>query len=437
MILDWKRFEKVIEYDKEHKDKHQYLDLKSFQTASQCVEQFPNAGMLLTQASIHPYIAYNTAIAKLLISDLIEYSKLDLETLDIDDQYDLSTNEHKSIRWCVIRLRRLVSVSPTNETENSQDGLIEKINNLLDLNKDKLNRSSLNRLADQCVVLLYSERSTVVLEKLLLQILSASNNEPTKSLLPNEFVYSLAYQIIDATDTHTHFQQWSIELKTELLLKHNELLVIQILSFMLLFLESQTNYENLDELCQKLSKNELLQLVSISSDLKKAFIGIFSTYTVQLSDWRLIRALQCIYRILQYSPLVQSSAEKDTLPSERYNHMLNFIYGDAFKDITNRRNIIWCYSLSSIQFMWQCVNSLVQWCQQDLPWTSNMENVLAYVNWIIYPSLDHRESQSLYDLRSWIQSSQVSAWRNSGHWYHLSCIHTVERILEKLDKHKR
>ncbi|KAI8370268.1 hypothetical protein BD560DRAFT_434925 [Blakeslea trispora] len=311
MILDWKRFEK---------------DLKNLQTATQCAEQLPNAGMLLTQAS----------------------------------------------------------------------------------------KSSLGQLANQCVVLLANEKSTAVLEKLLLQILKASSNnhgvlhhKSIESLLPNEFIYGLAYQIVHATDTHAHFQQWSTELKTELLLKHNELLVTQIFGLMLLLLENQTSYQDLDTICQKLSKNELLHLVSTSNDLKEALVSTFSNYIIQLSDWRLIRALQCTYRILQYSPLSQSLVkEEEVSPSERYQHTLNFIYGGSFKDTVSRRNIAWCYNLSLNRLIWQCINLLVQWCQQDLPWTSDMENVLAYVNWIIYPSLDHRESQSLFDLRSWIQSSQ-------------------------------
>jgi hypothetical protein len=35
-----------------------------------------------------------------------------------------------------------------------------------------------------------------------------------------------------------------------------------------------------------------------------------------------------------------------------------------------------------------------------------MEHHLVYVNWVVYPTLDLRNSESLADFRSWIQSSQ-------------------------------
>lgn len=35
-----------------------------------------------------------------------------------------------------------------------------------------------------------------------------------------------------------------------------------------------------------------------------------------------------------------------------------------------------------------------------------MEYHLVYVNWVVYPTLDLRNSESLADIRCWIQSSQ-------------------------------
>lgn len=35
-----------------------------------------------------------------------------------------------------------------------------------------------------------------------------------------------------------------------------------------------------------------------------------------------------------------------------------------------------------------------------------MEHILVYINWIIYPSMDNRESQSLSYFRNWIQSNK-------------------------------
>lgn len=57
--------------------------LKQLGTAADCVHQYPQAGTMLTMAAKHPFINYTPVIARLLLTCILEYSKLDL-TSDLD-----------------------------------------------------------------------------------------------------------------------------------------------------------------------------------------------------------------------------------------------------------------------------------------------------------------------------------------------------------------
>lgn len=48
----------------------------------------------------------------------------------------------------------------------------------------------------------------------------------------------------------------------------------------------------------------------------------------------------------------------------------------------------------------------LHWDENKILMPFQMEDILVYVNWIIYPSMDNRESESLSHLRNWIQSSR-------------------------------
>ncbi|KAI8056546.1 uncharacterized protein B0P05DRAFT_560109 [Gilbertella persicaria] len=422
MLLDWKRFEDTIEFDKDKHDKHEYLvkiiqssgflntfltqlleELKSHETATQCVERYPNVGIILTRASTHPFIAYHITNAELLISCLIEYSKLNLAFLN--EGLDLNASKNKSIKWCIIRLRRLVSAAHTTEDDSR---LFRRIEELLEAKKNNLDSQLLSRLADKCIALLYEEKATIILEKLLSCILNKTEKkdplhfDPSESILSNEFITSLSHLMVDRSPNN-QFLQWPDDLKIRLLLNYKELLTIQVLEFAIVFIEQQNNYENLDILCTKLQQNGLLKLIRSSVDLTIAFVDTFSAYVVRFSNWKLVRISQCIHRILRYPFLNLKSI---TMPSERHQHLINYIYNGSIESILDRRNVAWCFALSPTHFLWHCVYTLIQWCQQKEPWCLEMESILVHVNWVIYPSLDSRESQSLYDLKSWIQSSQ-------------------------------
>ncbi|KAI8056386.1 hypothetical protein BDF21DRAFT_497792 [Thamnidium elegans] len=413
MLLDWDRFKTILQ--KEDKDiqlalvrnnvqflieflTQLLLELKQCESSIKTVEKFPHAGPALTLASIHPYIAYTPHIATLVVTCLIEYSKLEINTISQTNTY-----KEKSVIWCITRLRRFLSVE--REDTRDTETIINHISDLIDSKGTQLNAQKISKLTDTCLSLIHEKRSFGMIEKLVQRALDYSRMTLSDGLLSDEFIYQLA----QSDQMKSCYISWSQTLKIELLLNHQDLLEIKVLNL----IETCIKLDDASMQAQ-LMQDDCIELLQISDELSKRFIRLFSEHVVQFHSWKLNKLIQCVYRCVKVPlfQLCQQEIEKATFVHVEthalYDIICKYVYAEgSVLDVPYRRNEAWCLSISFTRFLWYCVYRLIQWTQKENdPWTDQMEDILVYINWVIYPSMDNRESQSLSYFRNWIQSNK-------------------------------
>ncbi|KAG2209984.1 hypothetical protein INT47_003420, partial [Mucor saturninus] len=433
MFLQWDQLEEILEFRKHHNDKHAQLnnivqnidflesfftqlleELKLCSTSDETMDKYPNAGPLLTLASTHPYMGFSPVIATLLINCLLEYSKINFES---DASLDTTAPKDKPTVWCIIRLRRFISMSYINDTKKTTRTIVQQITSLLDKNRKQLNAQKITKLANTCMNLIHEREVFVLIEKLV--DCALNDSEPSlyidlpNPLLSDEFIYRLLQEDTSLTTMRTQYLKWPIELKIKLLHNYPDMFEIEILNFIENYTASM-DYISLDDLIGQYMKNDFVQLLQKSSYLACRFISTLSDYTIQFQSWKLVKLGQCMNYCLRTQIFELCRREIDNATFQHveahaiHNAISNYIFGSGSSiHISNRRNEAWCISLSFTRFTWYCVYRLVQWnTNDDNLWSSEMEDILIYVNWIICPSMDNRESESLSRLRNWIQSSQ-------------------------------
>ncbi|CAO3629466.1 unnamed protein product [Mucor hiemalis] len=439
MSLDWEQFREIVEYKNEEEFKHAQLmnisnnqsfltdflaqllqEFKKLRTTSEIVDKFPLAGSLLTKAATHPYFGCTTTIAQLLVDSLLHYSKLDLSSRN----EDLSAHNNRSVIWCIVRLRRFINVSQRQDRAGQTTQImVGKISELLESKADRLEPQIITKLTDVCLTLSHSGDARHIIEKLVncafLKSALGEHFDCAQPVLSTKFIYHLA--IIDTQQPislRTLYLSWPNELKQKIYLHHDQVLEFEILELIEWFISIK--YIPMETLEIQLKQTSFIQLLQNSPALVQRALYHLSKYIIQYQRWNLVRLSQCLHRCLKF-PLSENcktfveNANLDLLNSHGlYGTIMNYIYGDgSLEDIPERRNEAWCLSLSFHRFTWYCVYQIVQWCKADKPWSQQMEQNLIYLNWLVYPSLDNRESDSLSVLRQWVQTSCSKLFYNA------------------------
>ncbi|KAL7309787.1 hypothetical protein PS15m_010627 [Mucor circinelloides] len=410
MALEWEQFDSVLQskqLDSILTNQPSILsflnqlhtNLKELNTSNQCYEIYPQIGPLLTRASIHPYIGHDPSITKLVLSCLLEYAKLDLDP----SAEDKATP--KSSLWCIVRLRRLIHVA----TETSPD-IVAQISTLLDKQTDNSSTVWNSKLLRACVGLVHEERAFPVIERFVRlalpqrDIVDPVHFDPPQPLLPNQLLSHLAMD----SALHKHAVAcWSNDLKSRLLLNYNELLDTELLDLISELIQSD-RYDNLHAIQRKISQHHLLQVATTSPILSEILMTKLASCVILLLDWKVVRIMQSVYRILEAG--LSRKIFTKFMP-HKLDSILDFIHSGPLDGIESRRNIAWCTSLASIRNVWPLVNTLVNWNQTSDLWTCVLEDALIHINWIICPTRDNRESQSLSDLKGWIQSNRGTTYK--------------------------
>ncbi|CAO3655378.1 unnamed protein product [Mucor fragilis] len=405
MALEWEQFDDILQ--REQLDSilesrpfilsfldQLYTSLKELNTPNQCYEIYPQAGPLLTRASIHPYIGHDPNITKLVLSCLLEYAKLDLDP-SIDNE-----TIPKSHLWCIIRLRRLIHIA----TETSPD-LIAQISTHLDKQTCNSTIALNSRLMQACMGLVHEERAFPIIERCVRLALpqqdmaDPAHFDPPQLLLPDQFLSHLA---VDSA-LHKHaVAYWSNDVKSRLLLNHNELMDTELLDLISEFIEAD-QYQSIDTMQQHISQHHLLQVAMTCPILSRMLMTKLASYVVLLLDWRVVRIMQSAYRVLEAGLPCRLFTE---FMPHQFDSVSKFIYSGPLDSVESRRNIVWCASLASIRDVWPLVHTLVKWNQTSDLWTCVLEDILVHINWIVCPTRDNRESQSFFDLKSWLQSNR-------------------------------
>lgn len=435
MSLDWEQFREIVDYkDQENFKDAQLLDisnkqsfliefltqllqeLKKMRTTSEIVDKYPLAGSLLTKAATHPYFGCTITLAQLLVDSLLHYSKLDLSSKN----EDLSMHNNRSVIWCIVRLRRFINVSQhqSREIKRTQT-MVRKISELLDVKADRLEPQRITKLTNMCLTLAHSRDACHIIEKLvncaLVEPVSNIHFDGAPPLLSGEFISQLVNNDTQQPITlRTQYLSWPNELKQRIYLHYDEVLEYEVLELIEWFITNitQQNYIPMDTLEAQLKQTNLIQSLQNLPVLGQRALYHLSNYVIRYEHWKLVRLSQCLTHCLNYPfaedfKLFIENVNFDHLDAQGlYEIVMNYIYEDSsLKDIQRRRNEAWCLALSFNRFTWYCVYHIIQWCREDKSWSQQMEQTLAYLNWLIYPSLDNRESESLLTLRQWVQTS--------------------------------
>ncbi|KAI7904187.1 uncharacterized protein BX663DRAFT_550586 [Cokeromyces recurvatus] len=428
MSLDWERCKTILKRNNDslldiiqHQD---YLKafftrllriLKETETANACAELYPEAGPLLTLASTHSYIGYNPLLASLVIACLIEYSKLDPDTLQDKTFLSRDDSKYRSIIWCIIRLRRFIHTA--QDDLNTYD-LIKQITHRI--SDKKLSSHTITRLTDMSLALVHEKEAWPLIEKLVyyaVDHIPFNITDPVHFNKPEPILSILFIDSLTNPDSilRTLYLQWPHDLKIKLYMNYEQVLEMEVLNLIERYLRLQTDcYEPLDHLYRTMLENEdIIQVLTSYPTLIHLFFDTFLMYLAQFRDWRIVRIGQCCILCLlfeqrestDYNNLVRLLACKEWR-NDAYSDITDYIYAGSKETMLLRRDMAWCLSLTSFPFLYRCIFELVEWNRQKSErWTSKMENELIYINWVIYPSMDVRQSQSLSDLRSWIQFS--------------------------------
>ncbi|CAO3685800.1 unnamed protein product [Rhizopus microsporus] len=392
MVLNWARFRQVLETAPERRldsvmDNIEFLkdfmfqlsqELKQIPTAIECARRYPAIGSLLT-------LAFSS-----------------LPTLE------------KSVLWCIIRLRRLILVSQTDEFDTSdKDSLMAQVMDLIVSKGHQISAETMARFTDYCIALAHDKDCSIVIEQIIQHALS--DEEPDSAhfhreiRLSERFIHHLCKESSDLRD---HYHCWPDGLKIRLLLQVDDFLDMEILQLIESFTQS-SQYIDPDALSEALLKKELVQLSSRSTCLSNKLALKLSEYVELFHDWRVSRLAQYLYPCLEIELYQQlnSAFSEGIYPAKVVRHvhnlLLDHIYSGPAQEIPQRRTMAWCLSTCFIQFLWHCIHDLVHFIHdKDAPWTRELDDTLNYINWIIYPSIDHRQHESQRDMQNWFQSRQ-------------------------------
>ncbi|GAN08742.1 hypothetical protein MAM1_0220c08258 [Mucor ambiguus] len=338
--------------------------------------------------------SHDPNIAKLVLSCLLEYAKLDL-----DPSLDNETIP-KSHLWCIIRLRRLIHVA----AETLPDS-IAQISARLDEQTSNSTIASNSRLWEACLSLVHEERAFPVIERFVhlalprQDIVDLTHFDPPQPLLPDRFLSHLAMD--NALHTHA-IACWSNDLKSRLLLNHNELLDTELVDLISEFIKSD-QYHNLPTMQQNISQHHLLQAAITCPILSRMLMTKLASYVVLLLDWKVVRIMQSVYRSLEAGLSCKLFADFNT---HQFDSISKFIYSGSLDSLGSRRNLAWCVSLASIRDVWPLVRLLIQqvyFASGENNSTSNndmiiIEGVIATIIYDKYPTSHRPHSCAFIEL---------------------------------------
>jgi hypothetical protein len=151
-------------------------------------------------------------------------------------------------------------------------------------------------------------------------------------------------------------------------LTYNELLDTEILDLIAIYIDSD-QYESIHAMQHQINQYHLLKVAIASPILSEILMTKLASYVVLLLDWKVVRIMQIVYRILE---AVSSCKIFSEFMPQNFYFLSNYIYSGPLDSIETRKNIVWCLSLASIRNVWPLIDTLVNWSQTSDLWTSKV-----------------------------------------------------------------
>lgn len=139
------------------------------------------------------------------------------------------------------------------------------------------------------------------------------------------------------------------------------------------------HYEAIDTMTDQISQHHLLKTALASPVLSEILWTKLASHVILLSDWKVVRIMQSVYRILEPT-LASCRTFKEFMPQQQqFNSISNYIHGGPLDTMETRRNLVWCSSLASVRNVWPLVDTLVNWSQTSDLWTCAVRLSFMYV----------------------------------------------------------
>ncbi|KAI9311084.1 hypothetical protein BX666DRAFT_1105588 [Dichotomocladium elegans] len=226
---------------------------------------------------MHPFIAADKQLARLLVACLLEYSKIQYGDTSASLQY-----QSKSVSWCIIRIRHMVNVS---RHQNRDDSVIEKrIQELItklndDISHQRLSADKVCDFLDRSLLLIDAKLGPALITRLITASIKIRGNGPVVS---PRFLQRLVGSST-ANDVWAIYKSWPDDIKLELWKSHPEILRVELLNH--LDLQKENNKpKDLDSLY-----GSLVKVLGRDRQVCQHAFKIIADALLKFENWRVFR----------------------------------------------------------------------------------------------------------------------------------------------------
>ncbi|KAJ2957875.1 hypothetical protein NQZ79_g6455 [Umbelopsis isabellina] len=398
--------------------------LRACQSVEECASRYPEAGHILTRASLNAILAANEQINRLILQCLMEYCKLWSAKDSSLDQRDASK------LWCLTRMRRLMH--RPRATDLALVHLAEKITNSAQIRMLSLGQSEIHELSNYCVPLLQnSETHPIVLQlaKLACNVAQRHHARETCGTLSPMFVKALLEQHLRV------YESWDLSVKQDLWSNFTSFVDHELISLIesVFHTRGLVWYKEMD-LVQRLQHSSedssgvfLTAMHNHSSVYRRAFPLMASIIQDEI-DWRILQIFETIHSMVvaQWPPPPPQntpfSPHDNPLPDLLHTYLPHAIEpllirnSEPFSIASVQKRIEQClfqrledYELSRMQawlflmvsgpllslFAWHVINPV-----QD----EETDAACHLLSWLCCPSNDERQGQTKNAMQNWLNT---------------------------------
>ncbi|KAG2179050.1 hypothetical protein INT43_001899 [Umbelopsis isabellina] len=274
--------------------------LRACQSVEECASRYPEAGYILTRASLNAILAANKQINRLILQCLMEYCKLwDAPDRSLDQQ-------DASKLWCLTRMRRLMH--RPRATDSALVHLVKKITKSAQVRMFSLGQTEIHELSNYCVPLLQnSETHPIVLQlaKLACNVAQRHHDRETYCTLSPMFVNTLLEQHLRV------YESWDLPVKQDLWSNFTSFVDYELTNLIeSVFLHNGQVWHKEIDLIQRLQNSSenssgifLVTTQNRSSVYRRAF-PLMAAIMQNGVDWRILQILETIHSMVvaQSSP---------------------------------------------------------------------------------------------------------------------------------------
>ncbi|KAI8066633.1 hypothetical protein BC940DRAFT_301919 [Gongronella butleri] len=418
--------------------------LKACRTVSDCAGKYPQAGRLLTKASMHPLIGTTKTLTRLVAKCVLEYTKYDFS--------GTMTATGMSIRaraWCIRRLQNLgrstLITHPTTDRTISRnvDTLKKRLNERL--KKHTMTDELMQQVGDRVFLVWCDDRAKDGVDAVLDAAIEWQALKRKRQQRDPEWTETRCTCFSEAVVQHlispamqTVRRYRNLAFRCKLWRAIPEVFEWEWMDLM----DDQCEKELSDHLKMYRASSDhpnrydrspaLILGVQLTPSLFYASLCIVaSLLKAGCLDWRMMCIWQQVRRVnffheelhsdlpLSLSRLVTVFAELEkNAPSSFHSRFFmahvqdlmdaiaTYIYADSSGSLDERRNLVWLLAALFPHCLYRCASICFAWCQSySAQPIQELQPVIRFLTWLIYPSLNPCVAKSTL-IQAWLTSLQ-------------------------------